>query len=602
MTGSPSIGLSYDEGANAKGRLTGLQDYSGTTSIAYDKNGEVSGITRKFDGLSIAASFGHTRGKLTSITYPSGRVVSYAYANGQLRVVKVNDADFITGIRQHPLGMVEGWTWTSGATYLRTRDQDGLVDGFTLGSATQILSYDGMNRLETITDSGNADYNQTFGHDLTGRVISYKGLDAKGKPSDQAYFYDLNGNRTTHRVNGADYTYGYTQGYNYLETVPGPTPRSWLLTGQYAITDGVNNFSLDAYGRMTGVTNAAGTTTYLLNWLNQRVTKVMPNGAKTHFVYGASGELLAELDKTGQTLKEYIWLPTEVDGYPTLVGVSTGVNGPVNQVYTDQLGTPRLVTAPNGDVLWRWVSDPFGGGAPIETGLKLNLRFAGQYFDQEHGYHYNWNRYYDPATGRYAQSDPIGISGGLNTYAYVGNSAMHEVDPTGLQRMRAVPPGSQFTIEQIRSLPEVYRLEGLIREIQPGFRYQTISQAGPNSFGYSDVQNLVTTYRNLLQSQNRGVCSRSWDGYVRWARREGVIRGWEDETALVSETGEGTRNWSTREMQQLARDGKVSGYFGHHINNVAASPELASNPNNIIFFRLGSIRNTGLYLIKMSLF
>jgi RHS repeat-associated protein len=432
VTGSPSIAFTYDEGANAKGRLTGLQDYSGTTTLTYDKNGELSGITRKFDGLPIAVGFGHTRGNLTSVTYPSGRVVSYAYANGQLRGVKIGDADFITGITQHPLGMVEGWTWASGATYVRTRDKDGLVDGYTLGSATQTLGYDGMNRLQTITDSVNVDYNQTFGHDLAGRVNSYKGLDAKGKPSDQAYFYDLNGNRKTHRVNGTDYTYGYTQDSNYLETVPGPTPRSWVLTSQYAITDGVNNFSLDAYGRMTGVTNAGGTTTYLLNGLNQRVTKALPNGAKTHFVYGPSGELLAELDKTGQTLKEYIWLPTEADGYPTLVGVSTGANGQVNQVYTDHLGTPRLVTAPSGDALWRWVSDPFGGGAPMETGLKLNLRFAGQYFDSEHGYHYNWNRYYDPATGRYVQSDPIGPAGGINTYVYAGGDPLMLIDPYGL--------------------------------------------------------------------------------------------------------------------------------------------------------------------------
>lgn len=432
VTGSPSINFTYDEGANAKGSLTGLKDYSGATTFTYDKNGELSGITRKYDGLIIPTGLGYMRGNLTSITYPSGRVVSYTYANGQLRSAKINDADFISGVRQHPLGKIEGWSWASGATYQRTRDKDGLVDNYTLGNDSQTPGYDGLNRLETITDSANADYSQTFGHDLAGRVTSYKGLDAKGKASNQEYFYDLNGNRTVHRFNGTDYTYLYTQGSNNLEVAPGPTPRTWVLKDQFTVFDGVNDFSLDAYGRVTGVTTNGATTTYLLNGLNQRVTKVMPNGAKTHYVYGPSGELLAELDKTGQTIKEYFWLPNDTDGYPTLVGVSTGTSGQVNQIYTDHLGTPRMVTSPSGGVLWRWISDPFGGGAPIESGLKLNLRFAGQYFDSEHGYHYNWNRYYDPVTGRYTQSDPIGINGGVNTYAYVYGNPLAYYDPYGL--------------------------------------------------------------------------------------------------------------------------------------------------------------------------
>lgn len=106
----------------------------------------------------------------------------------------------------------------------------------------------------------------------------------------------------------------------------------------------------------------------------------------------------------------------------------------------DHLGTPRVVTNGANQVVWRNqpLSEPFGLSAVEEDpdgdsqSFVLNLRFAGQYYDKETGTHYNVQRDYDPVAGRYLQSDPIGLAGGANTYAYVESNPLLLVDPWGL--------------------------------------------------------------------------------------------------------------------------------------------------------------------------
>jgi RHS repeat-associated protein len=101
------------------------------------------------------------------------------------------------------------------------------------------------------------------------------------------------------------------------------------------------------------------------------------------------------------------------------------------------LNTPREIIKQNSENVWKWESLPFGETNPNENPSNLgvatfNQRFSGQYKDSETGLHQNWNRDYDPKLGRYITSDPIGLSGGLNTYAYAINNPIQNADPTGL--------------------------------------------------------------------------------------------------------------------------------------------------------------------------
>jgi RHS repeat-associated protein len=107
-------------------------------------------------------------------------------------------------------------------------------------------------------------------------------------------------------------------------------------------------------------------------------------------------------------------------------------------IHTDHLNTPRLIADEQQRTVWRWDNtDPFGGNPPDEnpSGLgafDLPLRLPGQYFDEETNLHYNYFRDYDAGIGRYMQSDPIGLAGGLNTYAYVAGNPLRTTDERGL--------------------------------------------------------------------------------------------------------------------------------------------------------------------------
>lgn len=110
-------------------------------------------------------------------------------------------------------------------------------------------------------------------------------------------------------------------------------------------------------------------------------------------------------------------------------------------IHVDHLNTPRLVADAAGTTVWQWdQQEPFGSNPPDENpsgwGLfDLPLRLPGQYYDRETALHYNARRDYDVSIGRYIESDPIGIWGGLNTYAYVGNRPLTYIDPTGLRNI-----------------------------------------------------------------------------------------------------------------------------------------------------------------------
>ena len=149
----------------------------------------------------------------------------------------------------------------------------------------------------------------------------------------------------------------------------------------------------------------------------------------SRFFYNGT-QLLGEYESNGSPKQENIWLGGQL--------VATIQNGQLYYVHTDQIGAPRAITDEQSKVVWRWDPRPFGDSEADEdpdqdrNKFSFNLRFPGQYVDVETGLFYNYHRYYDPSLGRYITSDPIGLGGGLNTYAYVESNPLNLIDPFGL--------------------------------------------------------------------------------------------------------------------------------------------------------------------------
>lgn len=133
----------------------------------------------------------------------------------------------------------------------------------------------------------------------------------------------------------------------------------------------------------------------------------------------------------------------------------------------DRLGAPIQAYDKNSNLLWSADYDGYGkavintpvtsvGRRPIVN----HLRLPGQLEDPETGLHYNWHRYYDPSLGRYITSDPIGLYGGLNRYAYVNGNPLRYVDPWGLKPGDPYKTADKAAVAAIRDIFERTKKSG----------------------------------------------------------------------------------------------------------------------------------------------
>jgi RHS repeat-associated protein len=467
--------FTYDQGPFAIGHLSSVADESGTTSFTYDGLGHVTGKTQQVTAQSTTQTFavgygwgasGSANGKLQTVTYPSGAQVTYGFDQaGRVNSITVTangvTTSVLSGLNYTANGQPQSWLWGDGTQYQRTYDGYGRLVSYPLGNpagtgasagVTRTLAFDAAGRIVGYSHAGNAvggsvaPADQLFGYDGLDRLTSATGVIPYG------YTYDLTGNRTQQVVNGASYTLtaGPTSNrYSTIQSAAGTYSPSYSATGALS-ADLQGTYTYSDRGRMQSATIGANTFNYLYNAFEQRVVKYGPSAfiasGRAYYVYDEAGRLLGEYDASGNAVYETVYL----GGTPIASMTSSGMS--VAYIYADHLSTARVIArSTDHAIVWSWGSDePFGqtqaNANPNNLGVyTYNPRFPGQVADAESGWFYNWHRDFNPSLGRYAQSDPLGLGGGINTYVYVASNPLGNIDPRGLDNPSMGPYGPCWT-------------------------------------------------------------------------------------------------------------------------------------------------------------
>jgi RHS repeat-associated protein len=411
----------------------------GTIYYNYTQLGQIDTQTNTINNESYIIDYDYTTsGALNAITYPSGRKVSYTLdLLDRITSVSVDNQVIINNVEYLAFGSFKSFDYGNGISFIADFDKDYLVRNVThtdsgIDLFNETYGYEKMYQINAITDSVNPLKNQTFIYDAKSQLIN-----AVGDYGTYDYTLDEVGNRTSKIFNNIDIedynidtlsnklfsidkelltrTLNYDANGNVIEDI------GYDLISK-TLTYGDNNRLIDVDGY-----------TYGYNPMSQRV---IDNGKIN--TYDLNGQLISVND--GNNIIEYIYLGSA----KIAMLVDDGIDLKTYYAHNNYMNMPRLFTDEYKNIVWSGDFTPFGELYNENGSVNNLIRFAGQYENIESGYFYNYHRDYDAGLGRYLQSDPIGLNGGINTYAYVGGNPINFVDPLGLDLLiiRAYAPNA----------------------------------------------------------------------------------------------------------------------------------------------------------------
>lgn len=461
----PAGAPAFDRGRST-GRLVAVTYGGGSagTYRGYDPLGRVVRQIQQTDGVNYLAEAAYNRaGIVTSETYPAvpgaadRRTVTYSYDGaGRLSSLSGPATTYAAAVSASAVGYaahggLKTQTLGNGLVHsvlynnrlqptqirLGTAASPSSVLGLTYGYGT---TANNGNVLSVSYAGGGLSHTQSFTYDALNRLATSQETAGGATAWAQTNGYDRYGNRWLSLGGGA-------QSLSFGAATNRVVGWGYDAAGNLT-SDASANYSHDAENRLRAVNGAPG---YVYDGEGRRVKKTL--GEATRFVYGVSGQLLAEYDaSTGALEKESFYGP----GGLLATAVPNGQAGAgTRYVTTDRLASPRVITGAGGAVVSRHDYKPFGeeifagtGGRTTAMGFGagggVRRKFTSYERDGETGLDFARARYYASGQGRFTSPDPFGGSmvatdpQSLNRYAYVGNNPLTFADPSGLARQAAM--------------------------------------------------------------------------------------------------------------------------------------------------------------------
>jgi len=445
-----TVDFTYD----VNGNLTRWSDGSYSAAYGYDKNDRKLTETVDYGAFSLAYSYSYdAAGNKASYTGPDAVTVTYHWDKARLSRIALPGAGSIG---------YAGYTWNSPnkITYP--------------GGGMRQLVYDALQRPTAITvvdPASNPVMDYGYQYDAVGNITQkatddltydyrYDELDrlteSQSGLETEAWTYDPNGNRLSDARHAGDWQYNAND-----ELLASPLgDYSYDASGSpqtKTVGTTVSHYRYNAENRLARVEDSNGEVIgeYVYDPMGRRIKKT--TATETLYFHYSDEGLVGEYDASGVAIRQYGYVP---DSTWTTDPLYQKQGGEYAYYQNDHLGTPQRLVKGSGETVWAGRYRGFGEVVEQEGGWGNRLRFPGQYEDGETGVFYNWFRYYDPSTGRYITSDPIGLAGGINTYAYVGGNPLSFIDPLGLDCTAVngtvtcnVPGGPQISFPQPAGWP-----------------------------------------------------------------------------------------------------------------------------------------------------
>jgi RHS repeat-associated protein len=480
-----AIGQRYRFNYNSVGQVTHLRRGTGVLTFTYDPVGNRKTRT-DYNGTLTDYTY-DALNRLKTISYPGAKTVNYTY-DKLSRLQMATNENGIVNFDYDKMSRLTSATDVFGQVVNYNYDANGNRTKLSLNAATvATYRYDGLNRLTKLLDA--TGLTTTYSYDATNKLTSrrlpngvlssylYDGmdrltrlLDAKSVATVADHQYQYNTASQIAQIAGPTNTHSYS--YDSLDRLSSTSYTNPLQTNESYAYDSVGNrtsshlsatygyqpfnrmtstssatFTYDQNGNLLSKTNSSGTTQYLWDFENRLRQVTLPNGntvsykydalgrraqrapsagASTNFIYDGQ-DVAKDLNSDGSTV-DYLNGPG-VDNKLRLTDSRLAATGPL-YFLQNHLGSTTALTNSLGVVTSQINYDAFGN--PTTSASLTRYTYTGREFDSDTGLYYYRARWYDPQVGRFISEDPIGLTGGVNAFAYVGDNPQNAVDPSGL--------------------------------------------------------------------------------------------------------------------------------------------------------------------------